>query len=277
MRHPIPLLALALALAACQPRPQPFRPEIKDGANKLLARTDIGGVVVRPVAGLDAVANDALAQAMVAALQKAEIPAATTGRNRLSLFLDGRATAQTDGGVAVAWRLTDAAGRARGTARAEGPASDPAALAARAAPAIAALVEGGANPADAAADGPTVLTVWPVVGAPGDGDPALSRAMRDALKAAEVPIADDVTDRGLVIAGSVHVSPADAGREAVEILWTVFDPTGAEIAKLAQNNTVPKGALDGQWGPLARMIADSAVPGVLEMLNKLPAHPSRGG
>ncbi len=251
---------------------------MKDGANKLLVRADIGGVVVRPVAGLPKKQSDALTDAMVAALQKAEIPAATSGRNRLSLFLDGTAKPQPAGRVAVDWRLLDTTGRARGTAHAAGRPADPQGLVAQAASAIVALVEGTPAKADGAKPaGPTVLTVWPVVGAPGDGDPALSRAMHDALMAAEVPVSDKLTDHGLVIAGSVHVAPAEAGRQAVEILWTVFDPTGAEVAKLAQNNTVPRGALDGEWGPLARMIADSAVPGVLDMLRSLPARPATGG
>ncbi len=275
----------ALALAACQPRPQPFRPEVKDGTNKLLVRRDIGGVVVRPVAGLAKPDADALSAAMVAALQKAEIPAETRSGNRLSLILDGAAKARPGHAVDIDWRLIDSAGRVHGTAHAVGPPSDAQGLASQAAPTLAAFVEGHpAGPAGPAAaadgtkDGQTVLTVWPVVGAPGDGDPALSHAMHDALMAAEVPVSDQITDRGLVIAGSVHVTRAALGREEVEILWTVFDTSGAQVAKLAQNNTVPKGALDGKWGPLAREICDSAVPGVLQMLRSLPAAPAaRGG
>lgn len=277
-RRFVPLVALAALLAACQPRPQPFRPEVKDGTNRLLWRRDIGGVVVRPVAGLTRKQDEALAKAMIAALEKAEIPAATSGRNKLSLFLDGTATARPGGAVAIDWRLVDTAGRQLGKAHAAGPAGDPAALARRAVPAIATLVFGRPAPdREEAKAAPRALTVWPVVGAPGDGNPALSRAMHDALMAARVPVSDKLTDDGLVIAGSVHVGPPEGDRQPVEILWTVFDSTGAQVAKLAQNNTVPKGALDGKWGPLARMIADSAVPGVLDMLHWLPGRPAPGG
>ena len=275
------VLAATVALAACQPLPQPFRPDAKDGVNRLLVRNDIGGVVVRPVEGLAKAQSDALADAMVDALHKSEIPAATSGGNLMSLHLDGTATERPGNRIAVAWRLTDPAGRQVGTAEAEGTPADPASLAAHAAPKVAALVEG--TPAKPKADpaavrgAPPMLTVWPVVGAPGDGDPALSRAMHDALKAAEVPVSDELTDHGLVIAGSVHVGPAEPGSETVEILWTVLDSTGTEVAKLAQNNTVPKGSLDGEWGPLARMIADSAIPGVIDMLRQLPPGRASGG
>jgi hypothetical protein len=272
---------LAVLLAACQPRPQPFRPEAKADAGGMLARHDLGGVIVRPVVGLPPKETAALADAMVAALQKAEIPASLAGGNRLSLRLDGAAARQGHS-VAVDWRLSDAAGNAAGAAHAVAPASDDpkrlaADLSARSTPAIVALMVGSAGKPPASAPKPRRLTVWPVVGAPGDGDPALSRAMHDALVAAELPVADELTDRGLVIAGSVHVGPPSEGRQPVEILWSVLDPTGAEIAKLAQNNSVPQGSLDGKWGPIARMIADAAVPGVIDMLRQVPAESGTGG
>ena len=258
---------LAVLLASCQPMPKPFQPDNKAGTNPLLAVRDLGGIVVRELAGLPEGAEPVFAGALVETLQtRFEIPAATSGPNRRSYTLEGSArTAPLDArrlAVELEFRLQDAAGKPVGRHRVE-------AAAAR------------AEWHEAAPAQRRPLTIWPVAGAPGDGGPALGAALREALIAADVPLSPEVAEHGLVIAGSVHVERPVAGRQQVEIVWTVLDAAGAELGKIAQKNAVAEGALDGRWGELARIIADSAAPGVVDMLRRLPdqaaARPAAAG
>ena len=281
-------LVASCVLTACQPLNQPFRPEDKPLDAPLLAVRDAGGLVVRPVAGLSE-GGEALATAVANALERLEVPATATpqGVNRRTVFVDGAAQARPlPGGrlaVEIDWRLTDAEGHPVGVHRTtaevrreawDGAASRPQTyvlLGERAAPGIAALVQ---EPVQAAVTEPAAsrrVYIWPVAGAPGDGGAALGRALGSALRAAEVPLAREMADDALVIAGAVHVAPPTQGRQRVEIVWTVLDSAGNELAKIAQANAVEAGALDGAWGELAGIIAQAAAPGVLDLLRQLPA------
>jgi hypothetical protein len=281
-------LMVSCVLTSCQPLVQPFRPETKTEDDVLFPVRDAGGIVVRNVDGLPDAAAPTLVEALIEGLQKREIPAATveSGINRKSLFLDGTARTLSLGGdrlsVTIDWRLTDQDGRIVGRPRTAAQVSraawgeaEPktyAVVAERAVQGIAAAVQ---DPTAVAVETPTEpegrrLYLSPVVGAPGNGGPALSRAMSAALRGAKVPLAPELDDRALVIAGAVHVAPPESGRQRVEIVWTVLDPAGKEVAKLTQANAVPAGTLDGDWGELAPLIAQAAVPGIVDMLRRLP-------
>src|SRR5262249_22763583 len=108
--------------------------------------------------------------------------------------------------------------------------------------AIAAVIQdptvmAAAGPTSAPEQRPLVLT--PRSGAPGNGDKPLFSAMPASLRAARLPLATEVDDQALVIAGSVRIAPPAEGRQKVEIVWSVQDSDGHEIAKLAQANAVP--------------------------------------
>lgn len=280
-------LMVSCILTSCQPLVQPFRPESKTEDDVLFPVRDAGGIVVRNVEGLPDGAAPTLVEALIDGLKKLEIPATTveSGINRKSLFLDGNARTLSLGAdrlaVTVDWRLTDQdgriVGRPRTTAQVSRSAwgrSDPrtyAVVVERAAQGIAAAVQ---DPTAVAVQAPEPeerrLYLSPVVGAPGNGGPALGRAMSAALRGAKLPLAPEKDDRALVIAGSVHVAPPESGRQRVEIVWTVLDPAGKEVAKLTQANAVPAGTLDGDWGEIAPLIAGAAVPGIVDMLRRLP-------
>ena len=95
--------------------------------------------------------------------------------------------------------------------------------------------------------------------------------MTTTLRAARLPVAKEVDDQSLVIAGSVKLSPPEGGQQRVEIVWLVQDPKGREIAKLAQNNTVPAGQLDGDWSGVAPLITEAALPGLIDVLRQAPS------
>ena len=280
-------LMVSCVLTACQPLIQPFRPEEKSVSEVPFLVRDAGGIVVRVIDGLPEDAEPALVESLINGLGKLDIPATTldNGVNRRSLMLDGYATATpidaTRLKVKIDW-IVSQEGRvvARPQTTAEvlasawgGVGPQPyAMLGERAVDAIAAVVQ---DPTAVAAAGPDRverhLVVAPISGAPGNGGAELFRAMTTTLRAARLPVAKEVDDQALVIAGSVQVSPPEGGRQKVEIVWLVRDPSGREIAKLAQNNMVPAGQLDGDWSGIAPLITEAALPGLIDVLRQAPS------
>ena len=273
-------LALAMALAACQPLPQPFSHGGQPDRG-LLAMPDRGGIIVLPVSEAPLATADGLAGAMVTALHAANVPSSRGGGNRDSTFLQGRV--EDDGRDArVVWDLFAGDGALigshaqaiEGTPVAAWRAAEPdlmAALATASAADIAALIQG---------DAPVEVTtpqivVLPVEGAPGDGDARLSTAVRTALAAAEIEIAEVAGAHTLSLAGRVVIVGAGAGAsdDAVEISWTVRDPTGKQLGVIRQANRVPAGSLDGQWGQVAEAVAAGTAEGVADLLTRVEWRP----
>ena len=281
-------------LTACQPLVRPFQPEEKTNEDALFRIRDAGGIVVRNLEGMPEGTEETLERTLLKGLERLEIPATTaavSAPNRRSLFLDAQVrTAPIPNArlaVVIDWTLTDVEGHVVGEHRVTGevqralwglPGTEPyTTMAERSVPGIAALVQDPAAVVVAERPDPRKLVVWPVAGAPGSGGAALSRAMDNALRAARLPVTAEMDDNVLVIAGSVHLSPAVNRRQRIEIVWTVLDAAGRELAKLAQANVVEEGSLDGDWGPLPRLIADAAVPGVVDLLRQMPARAEARG
>lgn len=115
---------------------------------------------------------------------------------------------------------------------------------------------------------PAVLYVPEVTGAPGDGDPALTRLMRARLVefGPLVQITPDGAD--FTVTGKVVVSPLPKGQQQVEIAWTVTRPSGMVVGKVSQLNSVPAGSLDGVWGDVATVVAQEASGGINEVVQR---------
>lgn len=268
------LLLLCMALAACGALPRPFQPAEKAQAERLVSRLGArAGVLVRPVQGLPPAVSTALVEGVVRALAARGVPASARFTNRAGLRLTGRAA-----GHALLWSLADPDGamalrleepRPR-AAWADTTVLEAAAIAERAAARIAAVLE----PPAPGATAPVVL--WAVDGAPGDGGPALRRAMRRSLSEAGVVLTETLGDETLLLLGSVHSAPDGRGRafESVEIAWTVLRPDGTGIGTVIQTDSVPAGR-PGGWGPLADDVATAAAPAVATMLRQAAARAER--
>ena len=271
------LLALLLA-AACQPLPHPFA-EFRPGPSApALSPPDSADIVVAPVEGAPA----ALGEALAAALRDAEIPASTAGTgNKASDHLVSSARAEPlQGGreaVTLAWELHAAGGKLIGRGSVAGEVAADAwrkgdgavarALAGKAVPAIAQLVQ-APLPREAALSEP-LLAVRPVTGAPGDGGTTLTRAMTFALSRAHVALVEKSGDKeSFVLTGAVQLSPADAGKQRVKVSWVLHRPDGAEIGRVDQQNAVPAGSLDGPWGDIAFAVASAAAPSVATLIEQ---------
>ena len=231
------------------------------------------GIHVLPVEGMAAEPGGALAEAVAEALRNVDIPAhaaqALYGAHRLRMVVDTSA-----GQGIVHWSLI-------------APAGD-----------VVSLFDGAQLPADLGANSPQMtqlaqmiaetvsphlrtpgaprtfglaVAVQPIPTAPGDGAQTLPVALRAALRDAGLKLTDPrMTDRArsdvIKVAGKVTLTSVGLAQEDVWISWRVIDPDGAEIGVVDQRNQIPKGQLDGNWGPLAALIADGAKEGILQLV-----------
>ncbi len=123
-----------------------------------------------------------------------------------------------------------------------------------------------------AATGNKISVASPKVsGAPGDGNAALSSAMKRELSVKGVDVTDATAGTYRVLA-EVKIKAKPDGNESVAIDWIVNDPKGTRIATVTQNNDIPKGHLSGTWG----QNADDAAKGASIQIKQVIADHSAG-
>ncbi|MDA0305800.1 MAG: hypothetical protein O3B76_05870 [Proteobacteria bacterium] len=104
-----------------------------------------------------------------------------------------------------------------------------------------------------------------VQGAPGDGNAALTKAMKVALRKRDITVTEDPRQAGYVIKGQVEVSAPVGGRQQAKIVWAVNTMGGDEVGKAVQENAVKAGSLNGTWGRVADIVSNAAVSGIREL------------
>lgn len=104
-----------------------------------------------------------------------------------------------------------------------------------------------------------------VKGAPGDGNEALTKAIKEALRKNDLTVTEDPRQAGFVIEGSVEVSAPVNGRQQARIVWEVKTMDGDEVGKAVQENAVKAGSLDGAWGRVAEIVSSAAITGIQEL------------
>ena len=274
MRYAAIVLSGAL-LAACGNLPQPFKPDDKttqiwDGPGP---KPGIwGSVAVEPIAGLPPAQAATLVDGIVEGLLAQEVPASSGAAGRGGIALVGRV------GVAsgnLYWTLVAPDGetvlrfvepRPEDSWRSV-TATDLDAIAGRALRRVmTALVPPARPAADAPRLAPVVLDA--VRGAPGDGGPALTRAMRRALARVGIAVNDVPDGESLVIRGRVSVVSSDIATETatVGIAWEVMRPDGTPLGTVRQGNRVAAERLAGGWGRLAEAVASAGAPGIAELI-----------
>jgi hypothetical protein len=273
-------LALLL-LSACQPVPHPFDQDRPAPSSGVLTPPDSAGVVVEPIAGAPEPTAHDLAAAMAAALQEDDVPASTSGGNRGSYRLSGKATTKDVGGgnllINIAWEMRDASGLP--ASRQDSALTLPdavwrqggqgiAELAHQSAPFLARMVESTA-PAPRADIDP-LIAVRAITGAPGDGDQSLSQAMADALRRAKLTLVQKPEDKPrFVVEGSVEIAAPADGKQRITISWSLRRAEGGQIGQVKQENAVAAGSLDGAWGLTAYDVANAAAPGIAALIAEL--------
>ena len=110
--------------------------------------------------------------------------------------------------------------------------------------------------------------IKPVQGAPGNGNEALTAALKSALRDRDLTISEDPRQAGFVIQGVVDTGDAVNGRQYVRIIWRVNTVTGEEVGKAVQENTVVAGSLNGEWGHVAEVVSHAAVKGIKDLFGE---------
>jgi len=270
-------LLIGALLVACQPVPLPFQPDNKVAtrAGALLAPKADASLAVAPVRGLPDAAGDALAAAVAVALQARGVPAFTDRANKNSWWLFGEFRPGPP--ARLEWSLIDPEGLGATNLTTPWPAGQPApdklnagqqaAIVKGLAPDLEKLVAIDPGPVMPASE--TVL-IHGVDGASGDGNDALSRAMRASLQRLQIEVVDAPGAETLVVAGNVRMSAAAAGQQIVEIDWTLMRPDGAALGTVSQKNPVPAGRLDRIWGDIAWVAAEGGAEGLDALIKALP-------
>jgi hypothetical protein len=290
------ILLLALLGAGCGPIPQPFQGTQKVSAD--IATLDVPsavGIAIVPISGVPQPLNDAFTKAIASELEKYEIPAEATAINTgLGFTLQGSIIdPKRQGGVInadVLWKLKSRRGQDAGvylqaiTIPAPdwdaGSASTAAALGRDAAAAIAGIIDGSTSQAAGGvstaassvtaneAPKPLRITVKPADGAPGDGREALQLATLEVLLTNGAK-RDDINPE-VVLMSRVLTEPSINGQDFVTIVWRAISQDGTDLGEVKLTNTIPRGALDGRWGPTAFAIAEAGLPQLLELLTTAP-------
>jgi hypothetical protein len=119
----------------------------------------------------------------------------------------------------------------------------------------------------------TKVFIAGVTGAPGDGDTALPNALAIFFGQFDIELLGAKAPDAYVIEGRVTVKPKNTAQQTVQILWLLQSPKGKELARIAQENTVPAGSLAQRWGKTAAEAAEGAADGLLSTMASLGVTP----
>jgi hypothetical protein len=125
-----------------------------------------------------------------------------------------------------------------------------------------------AAPPPRVAKGPVTAIVSPVSGAPGDGMKSLTAAIKKRLYAKGVKLTSVQSENTYTVKGIVSLKDASGGKQSIRIDWQVIDPSGKKVGTVSQQNTIPKGSLNGPWGAIADAAAGAAADGIVKLLPK---------
>lgn len=134
------------------------------------------------------------------------------------------------------------------------------------------IIPGASNTSTSSigSSGAVTALVPGVVGAPGDGSTSLSAALRNELLRSGIqPSPPGVASYR--VEGRVQMGPADNGEQPIKIDWVVRDPKGVSLGTVSQENKIPAGSLNGNWGSTASAAATAATQGILKLLPKQTA------
>jgi hypothetical protein len=112
--------------------------------------------------------------------------------------------------------------------------------------------------AEAAGESAGPFAYVTVVGAPGDGDQALTSALKNELTARGLKLASSFQANVYEVQGTVRIQPVSKSKQSVTIIWVVLSPDGTQRGITRQTRTIRKGSLDRKWGEAATAAAAAA-------------------
>ena len=147
-------------------------------------------------------------------------------------------------------------------------ASSPSVAATPAATSTATATAAAPRPAATPKPKPSGVLVSTVTGAPGDGSRSLVTALKKKLYSDGVKLVNGSASNAYTVKGIVKLTSASGGKENIRIDWQVLDPSGKRLGTVSQQNTIPKGSLNGPWGAIADAAAGAAADGIIKLLPK---------
>jgi hypothetical protein len=255
-------------------------------------------IALAPIVGAPQPVAEQFTQALVVAGKDRHLTI-IPGGSSANYMLRGYLLATSDKGgskISYIWDVTDAKGtrvtRVQGDELIPGRSADPwdavtgtvlNTIAGKTTSQLAAsLPHGGSATPVAVAEGPPVtvaavptalprangVLVAPVSGAPGDGQRSLTTALKKRLYAGGIKLANGTTENVYMVKVSVVMSDASGGKQSIRIDWLVLDPAGRRLGTVSQQNTIPRGSLNGPWGAVADAAAGAAAAGIIKLLPK---------
>ena len=274
------LLPLLMFLTGCGDLPRPFQGA--PGATAVrLAQPPAARIAIPPPANaaLPAAAARPFAAAVAAAAQEQELPAVAEAPRTGDWQLDLRA--DSNGGmVTPVFTLLDPTGKEQGSEQAspvpldlwrQAGAETLKKTAAEIAPKLAKLlarVEAvrRQNDPNSLFNRPARVAITEVTGAPGDGNVALARLMREKLGKYGILVQDSTAGVDFTVWAKVNNQAASPTLRRIEIFWLVYNGRGDEIGKIVQLNEVPNGTLDHYWGDVAVVVTDEASSAIRDVI-----------
>jgi hypothetical protein len=120
--------------------------------------------------------------------------------------------------------------------------------------------------ADAAGGSAGPFAYVTVVGAPGDGDQALTSALNHELTARGLKLASSFQANVYEVQGTVRIQPVSKSKESVTIIWVVLGPDGTQRGITRQTRTIRKGSLNRKWGKAATAAAAAAAANIEQLI-----------
>jgi hypothetical protein len=105
-----------------------------------------------------------------------------------------------------------------------------------------------------------------IAGAPGDGDSALARQMRQKLPETGDMLVQQAASADFVVRGVVKMTQLAGHQQQIEIHWLIYDSRGKEAGDVAQGHDIDQGSLDHIWGDVAVAVAGEAAGGVHDVI-----------
>ena len=104
---------------------------------------------------------------------------------------------------------------------------------------------------------------------------SLTAAIKKRLYAKGVKLTSVQSENIYTVKGIVSLTDTSGGKQSIRIDWQVIDPSGKKVGTVSQQNTIPKGSLNGPWGAIADAAAGAAADGIIKLLpkNELNCHP----
>ena len=277
------LYLLFVAIGACQPLPQPFQPTAeKKMVNPLLKLPGSGVVSVIRVLGIEKGLGKRLSLEIVRVLQKRNFLSTSGADNKGSITVEGVVTVSDgqneDIKVQILWEMFNSQGFTLGYHTTSllvdkmgwevGKNETIRKVASHAATSVVLLLKPSTPISKTSKTEKNSVYIRPIYGAPPDAAALLREQLIFYLKRRSIPVVFKLQEKSFVLTGEISRHPSGIDKQNLVIRWTLLRSDGREIGNLRQENEITNRILELDWPNVAKIIADTAAQGIVEILSK---------